>query len=147
MKIHLDGRGGEGGKNGGVREDFLVSDDLDLGMVRVEPGGDLSVCDNEDTVDPRSKTLQGPKRILQFVVVAESTCCRCFRRGLCAVRLTSVVHHLLEPLGIGAVHPRIDDVDLRVTETIAKRAMSNVVGVRFRAVVRFHQRSGLVEVL
>ena len=37
MEIHLDGWGGKGGENGGVGEDFLVGDDLDLGIVRIEP--------------------------------------------------------------------------------------------------------------
>ena len=58
VEIHLDGGGGEGGENRGVGEDVPVGDDLDLGIVRIEPRGDLPVCHDKNAADPRSKTLQ-----------------------------------------------------------------------------------------
>ena len=61
--------------------------------------------------------------------------------------MASIVGHFLEPLGIGTIYPRVHNIDLGIAEAVTKRTMTNVIGIRFRAIIGFHKGSGLMEVV
>lgn len=50
-----------------------MGDDCNSGVVQVEPGGNLSICDNEDVPHPGGMSLHRPQRITELLIVLKST--------------------------------------------------------------------------
>ena len=69
VQIGLDGGTAEGGEVRGVLEDVLVRDHGELGVIHVQPVGDLAVGDEEDFPYPGCILLHRAERVTELLVV------------------------------------------------------------------------------
>ena len=139
VQVELDRCQRKGGQERSIPENLVMADDLDLGMLRIQPGWDLAIGYDKHLVDPRRILLQGTQRVPEIVAVPRAVGGQLLLHVLAFQRAVGL--HLPNPSRVAPVLPNVHSVNHRVTEPVAEGTMADVIPVGFRTVVRARVRT------